>query len=93
MTVAPARPHDRITLNADGTLSGRARGVPFAPEAEHIAVLADSGSGPPSRWSTTKDCRVTTDAIWRAIRANAVTFERVKPLQHRAAPAGLDQTR
>jgi acyl-CoA dehydrogenase len=30
MTVAPAGPKDRITLNADGTLSGRARGVPFA---------------------------------------------------------------
>ena len=29
MTVAPASPKDRITLNADGTLSGRARGVPF----------------------------------------------------------------
>src|SRR6185312_1081479 len=30
MTVAPACPKDSITLNADGTLSGRARGVPFA---------------------------------------------------------------
>jgi acyl-CoA dehydrogenase len=30
MTVAPASPKDRITLNADGSLSGRARGVPFA---------------------------------------------------------------
>jgi len=40
MTVAPASPKDRITLNADGTLSGRARGVPFAKAAKHIAVLA-----------------------------------------------------
>ncbi len=39
MTVAPASPKDRITLNADGTLSGRARGVPFAKAARHIAVL------------------------------------------------------
>jgi acyl-CoA dehydrogenase len=39
MTVAPAGPRDRITLNADGTLSGRARGVPFAKAAKHIAVL------------------------------------------------------
>ncbi len=30
MTVVPANPKDRITLGADGTLSGRARGVPFA---------------------------------------------------------------
>ena len=40
MTVAPARPRDRITLNADGTLSGRASGVPFARDCEHIAVFA-----------------------------------------------------
>src|SRR5450432_4149671 len=45
MTVAPASPKDRITLNADGTLSGRARGIPFARDAKHIAVLASTTSG------------------------------------------------
>ena len=45
MTVAPASPRDRITLNADGTLSGRARGVPFAKAAKHIAVLASGAKG------------------------------------------------
>ena len=29
MTVAPTHPRDRITLNADGTLSGRSRRRPF----------------------------------------------------------------
>ncbi|MFX4447024.1 hypothetical protein ABTA86_19795, partial [Acinetobacter baumannii] len=32
MSVLPASPKDRITLDADGALSGRARGVPFAKE-------------------------------------------------------------
>src|SRR4030088_2335919 len=45
MTVAPASPKDRIALNADGTLSGRARGVPFAKAAKHIAVLAFGANG------------------------------------------------
>src|ERR1700686_5046452 len=45
MTVAPASPKDRIALNADGTLSGRARGVPFAKAARHIAVLANGAGG------------------------------------------------
>ena len=45
MTVAPASPKDRIALNADGTLSGRARGVPFAKDAKHIAVLAHGTGG------------------------------------------------
>ena len=52
MTVAPASPRDRITLNADGTLSGRARGVPFAKAAKHIAVLAGGAQRAcRSRWS------------------------------------------
>src|SRR6266540_459190 len=45
MTVAPVRPDDRITLNADGTLSGRARGVPFAERARYLAVLATGAAG------------------------------------------------
>src|ERR1700676_247153 len=45
MTVAPAGPKDRITLNADGKLSGRARGVPFAKDARHLAVLASGARG------------------------------------------------
>ncbi|MFX6980580.1 hypothetical protein ABTH98_20380, partial [Acinetobacter baumannii] len=40
MTVVPATPRDRIIENADGTLSGRARNVPFAKAARHFAVLA-----------------------------------------------------
>src|SRR4029450_2140404 len=40
MTVVPASPKDRISVNADGTLSGRARGIPFAKVAKHFAVLA-----------------------------------------------------
>ena len=42
MSVAQARPGDKITVSADGTLSGRARAVPFAREAKHLAVLAGS---------------------------------------------------
>src|SRR5580658_1428815 len=45
MTVAPASPKDRVALNADGSLSGRARGVPFAKDAKHIAVLAQGAGG------------------------------------------------
>jgi acyl-CoA dehydrogenase len=44
MTVAPASPKDRIKLNDDATISGRARGVPFAKAAKHIAVLVTAGN-------------------------------------------------
>jgi len=40
MTVAPVHADGHITLRAGGTLTGRARRVPFARNAGHIAVLA-----------------------------------------------------
>jgi alkylation response protein AidB-like acyl-CoA dehydrogenase len=44
MTVAPVHADGRIALTADGTLTGRARRVPFARNAGHIAVLAHRGN-------------------------------------------------
>jgi alkylation response protein AidB-like acyl-CoA dehydrogenase len=43
LTVAPIHADGRIALNPDGALSGRARRVPFARNAGHIAVLARRG--------------------------------------------------
>jgi len=44
LTIAPVHADGRITLTPDGTLSGRARRVPFARNAGHIAVLAQRGN-------------------------------------------------
>jgi alkylation response protein AidB-like acyl-CoA dehydrogenase len=41
MTIAPVHADGQITLGADGRLTGRARRIPFARNAGHIAVLAD----------------------------------------------------
>src|ERR1700716_2227570 len=60
MTVAPASPKDRITLGADGTLSGRARGVPFAKDAKHIAVLAHGAGGASIALVEASACRIET---------------------------------
>ena len=46
LTVAPVHADGRITLGADGRLGGRARHVPFARNAGHIAVLAARGGEP-----------------------------------------------
>jgi acyl-CoA dehydrogenase len=92
MTVAPARPADRIVLNNDGTLSGRAGGVPFASEAEHIAVLAESGDGAMIALVSAKDCRLGDGQNLAGDAANSLSFERVKPLASAPAPAGLDRT-
>lgn len=91
MTVAPARPHERITLNADGTLSGRAMAVPFAAEAGHIAVLAESDAGLVIALVAAKDCRIGDGRNLAGDAANSVTFERVKPLASAPAPDGFDR--
>ena len=46
MTVAPVHADGHIALSAEGLLGGRARRVPFARHADHIAVLAHRGNDP-----------------------------------------------
>jgi len=91
MTVAPARPRDRIAIDADGRLSGRAIGVPFAQEAEHIAVLAESGKERTIALVAAKDCRLGDARNLAGDAANVVTFERVRPLRSAPAPHGFDR--
>jgi alkylation response protein AidB-like acyl-CoA dehydrogenase len=88
MSVAPARPGDRIALNADGTLSGKARAVPFARDAKHFAVMAGSSVA----LVEAAACRVNDSTSLASEPSNTVTFDRVKPVAVAAAPAGLDQT-
>jgi acyl-CoA dehydrogenase len=91
MTIAPVRPHDRIALAADGRLSGRASGVPFAQEAEHIAVLARGDQRPMIALAAVKDCRVSEGRNLAGDASNAVTFDGVRPLAAVPAPNGIDQ--
>jgi acyl-CoA dehydrogenase len=86
MSVAPARPSDKITLNADGTLSGQARGVPFAKEAKHLAVLA----GPSVALVETKACPLSEGVNLAGEPQNTVTFDKVRPLA--VGKPDIDQT-
>src|SRR5262245_64530447 len=91
MTVAPARPHNRITLGKDGTLSGRALGVPFASEAPHIAVLAEDAADAAVVLVAAKACGIDKGHTSAGDASNVVVFDRVKPLRHARAPAGFDR--
>jgi alkylation response protein AidB-like acyl-CoA dehydrogenase len=88
MTVAPARPRDRIVLNSDGTLSGRAGGIPFARDSQHIAVLAMGDKGASIALAKTGDCRVSQSENLAGDPSDGVTFERAKTI--RSAPAPFD---
>jgi acyl-CoA dehydrogenase len=93
MTVAPSGPKDRIALNGDGTLSGRARGVPFASEAKHIAVLAqDAGKAASIALVDVSACRIEAGLNLASDGSDTVTFSNVAPLAIKPAPKGFDQT-
>ena len=92
MTVAPVRPRDRIALNADGSLSGLSRGVPFAKDCEHIAVVAVSDRGAVIALVKTADCRVGDGQNLAGDGSDSVTFERTKVVRSAAVPAGFDQS-
>ena len=92
MTVAPASPKDRITLNPDGTLSGRARGVPFAKEAKHIAVLAHGNGGASIALVDAGKVRIEAGLNLANDNSDTVTFDKVEPSTIKPAPKGFDQT-
>jgi acyl-CoA dehydrogenase len=92
MTVVPASPKDRIALNADGTLSGRARGVPFAKAAKHIAVLASGNSGLSIALVDAGACRIEAGLNLGGDGSDTVTLHNVPPIAIKPAPKGFDQT-
>lgn len=93
MTVAPTRPMDRITLNSDGTLSGRARGVPFATEVAHLAVLAHASNGAAHvALIPASSARISAGRTLAGDPLCDVVLDRAKPLQIAAALQGLDQS-
>ncbi|VIO70310.1 acyl-CoA dehydrogenase family protein [Bradyrhizobium ivorense] len=92
MTVLPASPKDRVTLAADGSLSGRARGVPFAKEAKHFAVLADSKDGVSIALVDAAKCRIESGIGLGGDHSDTVTLDKVQPAAIKPAPKGFDQT-
>jgi len=91
MTIAPASPKDRITLNADGTLSGRARGVPFAKAAKYIAVLASGASGLSIALVDAASCRIEAGLNLASDPSDTVTLTNVQPIAIKPTPKGFDQ--
>ncbi|NPU69959.1 acyl-CoA/acyl-ACP dehydrogenase [Bradyrhizobium sp. 83012] len=93
MTIAPARPNERIMRNADGTLSGRARGVPFAKSARHVAVVAHDGDGVSIALVETGGLRIDAGLSLANDPSDTVIFDKVVPVAIQRAPAGFDQDR
>ena len=89
MTVAPSRPRDRVSLGADGMLSGAASRVPFGGEADHIAVAADGVGGPVVALVERGACAVTAGRNMAGESQDKITFDGVAPVAA-AALGGTD---
>jgi acyl-CoA dehydrogenase len=91
MTVVPAGPKDKITLNADGTLSGRARGVPFGKSGRHFAVLASGSGGLSIALVGAGKCRIEAGLNLGGDNSDTVTLDKVQPIAIKPAPKNFDQ--
>jgi acyl-CoA dehydrogenase len=91
MTCAPARDGDRVTLAANGTLSGALRSVPFAKDAKHLALLVRRDGGLAVALVEASQARVADHEGIGGDPLNAVRFEGARPVAVKNAPAGLDE--
>jgi acyl-CoA dehydrogenase len=92
MTVAPASPKDRLILNGDATISGRARGVPFAKSAKHIAALVTAGNDFLVALVDARSVRIDAGLTLANDNSDTVIFNNVKAEVVKLLPEGFDQT-
>ena len=90
MTVAPGNPRDQVCLGSDGALTGRARKVPFAQSADHIAVLVSSDRGWMVALVPATECAIVAGQNLAGDSADLVDFSGVHPLSIAPAPEGFD---
>jgi alkylation response protein AidB-like acyl-CoA dehydrogenase len=86
MTVAPMRPQDRVIRQADGSLCGRARGISFARDSSHLAVLLDGDGKSFVALVETAACRITQGRSLAGDALDDVTFDSARPIEASPAP-------
>jgi acyl-CoA dehydrogenase len=89
LSVAPVCEGDRLRQNADGALSGCARAVPFARDAEHFAVLAQRGAGMSVALVERGRCAIENRVNLAGEPRDDVAFENVEPVAAAQAPPGF----
>src|SRR3546814_13699598 len=92
MTVGPVYADAPIDLN-NGTLTGTARHIPFARNAEHVALIVRDGGKPKVALVAMADCAVAPGSSLAGETRAHVSFDGVTPVKVAAAPEGLDDGR
>jgi acyl-CoA dehydrogenase len=89
MTAAPVHADGHITLRNDGKLTGRARRVPFARNAGHVAVLVHRGSEPAVALVAAAGLPISQSTSLAGEPSDDVSFDGALPAAVR--PVALDQ--
>ncbi len=89
LTLAPIHADGHIALDADGRLRGRARRVPFARNAGHIAVLAHRGNERMVALVATPGLPISQDKSLAGEPRDTVSFDGAIP--ETAKPTDLDE--
>ncbi len=92
LAMAPFRPRDTLSLAADGRVTGRARGIPFARDTRFVAVLAKGPKGPCVALLDAKSCRVGEGRTLAGDPMGDLSVDNAKPVAVADAPKGLDQS-
>src|SRR5437764_92835 len=90
MTLAPVHEDGNLTLGADGKLRGRARHIPFARRAGHIAVLATKDGAPVVALVAAEGLGIREGTSLAGEPQDTVTFDGAAAIASGSAPAGLD---
>jgi acyl-CoA dehydrogenase len=91
LAIAPVHADGRITLGPEGTLSGRARRVPFARNASHIAVLVQRAGEPAVTLVAAAGLPISRATSLAGEPRDDVSFDGVTP--EAAQPVSVDQDR
>ncbi len=89
MTIAPVHADGHLVLGADGRLGGRARRVPFARNARHIAVLAHRGSERVAALVAAEGLAIAHDKSLAGEPRDTVSFDGAAPVA--VKPVALDE--
>jgi acyl-CoA dehydrogenase len=89
MTIAPVHADGHIALGADGRLAGRARNLPFARNAGHVAALSHRGNESLVALVAASGLPVRHDKSLAGEPRDAVSFDGAVPLT--VKPADLDE--
>ena len=91
MTVAPVRSNEVIEIDGEGRLSGRVLSVPFAREAEHVAVLAAGAKDSAVALVATEDCRLDEGHNLAREPSAGITLANVRPRKIATPPSSVDR--